>query len=43
MSVCLILDDRRVFHRPYPSPNTDKGAAVAVKEWLKLNGVKPNE
>jgi len=31
----------RVFHRPHPSPTTDKGAVVAIKNWLKQNGVKP--
>jgi hypothetical protein len=24
-----LFDDRRVFHRPHPSPNTDKGAVAA--------------
>jgi len=36
-----LFGDRRVFHRPHPSPKTDKGAVAAVREWLKLNGVKP--
>ena len=31
----------RVFHRPHPSPNTDKGAAASVRKWLEQNGVKP--
>ena len=31
----------RVFHRPHPSPNTDKGALVSVRNWLKDNGVIP--
>jgi hypothetical protein len=31
----------RVFHRPHPSPDTDKGAVVAVRKWLEENGVKP--
>ena len=38
-----LFDERRVFHRPHPSPNTDKGAVEAVKKWLQVNGVKPNE
>ncbi len=29
------------FHRPHPSPETDKGAVVAVKEWLEDTGVEP--
>lgn len=36
-----LFDEIRVFHRPHPSPATDKGAVAAVREWLKANGVKP--
>ena len=38
-----LFDERRVFHRPHPSPNTDKGAVETVKKWLQVNGVKLNE
>ncbi len=31
----------RVYHRPHPSPDTDKGAVASVRDWLKENGVKP--
>lgn len=31
----------RVFHRPHPSPHTDKGAVAAIRKWLEENGVKP--
>lgn len=31
----------RVFHRPHPSPDTDKGAVVSIRKWLDENGVKP--
>ena len=31
----------RMFHRPHPSPNTDKGAVASVREWLRANGVEP--
>jgi hypothetical protein len=31
----------RVFHRPHPLPETDKGAVVAIRKWLEENGVKP--
>ncbi len=31
----------RIFHRPRPSPDTDKGAVAAIKKWLEENGVKP--
>jgi hypothetical protein len=36
-----LFGDRRVFHRPHPSPNTDKGAVASIRDWLKVNGVKP--
>lgn len=31
----------RVFHRPHPSPDTDKGAVAAIRKWFEENGVKP--
>ncbi len=31
----------RVFHRPHPSPDTDKGAVAAIRKWLDENEVKP--
>lgn len=31
----------RVFHRPRPAPDTDKGAVAAIRKWLEENGVKP--
>jgi len=31
----------RVFHRPHPRPDTDKGAVSSIREWLKSQGVKP--
>jgi len=40
MSVVL-FGEVRIFHRPHPSPNTDKGAVAAIREWLKTNGVTP--
>ncbi len=36
-----MFDERRVFHRPHPSLTTDKGAVASIREWLKVNGVKP--
>ena len=35
----FLFDEVQVFHRPHPSPNTDKGAVAAVRDWLKRNGV----
>lgn len=31
----------RVFHRPHPSPDTDKGAVASIRKWLEENGVTP--
>ena len=40
--VCVrLFNDRRVYHRPHPSPDTDKGAVVSIKKWLESNGVNP--
>ena len=36
-----LFGERRVFHRPHPSPNTDKGAVASIREWLAVHGVKP--
>ncbi len=37
----VLFGEVRVFHRPHPSPKTDKGAVVSVKKWLEQHGVKP--
>jgi hypothetical protein len=31
----------KVFHRPHPSPDTDKGAVTSIRKWLEDNGVIP--
>ena len=31
----------KVFHRPHPSPDTDKGAVASIRKWLEKNGVSP--
>ena len=36
-----LFNDRKVFHRPHPSPNTDKGAVATIREWLRDNEVMP--
>ncbi len=36
-----LFGEIRVFHRPHPSPTTDKGAVASVRDWLSTNGVKP--
>lgn len=37
----VLFDEVRVFHRPHPSPDTDKGAVKLVKEWLFAHGISP--
>jgi hypothetical protein len=34
-------ENRAVFHRPHPSPDTDKGAVKAVRRFLTEAGIKP--
>jgi len=36
-----LFGERRVFHRPHPSPNTDKGAIQSIRQWLSSHGVMP--
>jgi len=36
-----LFGEARVFHRPHPSFDTDKGAAVSIRKWLEEHGVKP--
>lgn len=36
-----LFGERRVFHRPHPSPMTDKGAVTSLRGWLNDNRVKP--
>ena len=37
----VLLGEVRVFHRPHPSPSTDKGAVASIRKWLELNEVMP--
>ena len=37
----VLFGEVRVFHRPHPSPNTDKGAIASIRKWLELYEVKP--
>ncbi|ABI62414.1 type II toxin-antitoxin system HicA family toxin [Granulibacter bethesdensis] len=37
----VLFGEVQVFHRPHPSPETDKGAVAAVRRWLENHGVKP--
>ena len=36
-----LFGEVRVFHRPHPSPMTDKGAVTSIRKWLEGHGVKP--
>ena len=37
----VLFGEVRVFHRPHPSPSTDKGALSSIRKWLKQHGVSP--
>ena len=37
----FLFGEVRVFHRPHPSPETDKGAVASLRKWLEGHGVKP--
>ncbi len=37
----VLFREVRVFHRPHPSPNTDKGAVASIRKWLEQHGVEP--
>jgi len=37
----VLFGEVRVFHRPHPSPNTDKGAVASIRKWLEFYEVKP--
>ena len=36
-----LFGEIQVFHRPHPTPDTDKGAVSCIRKWLENNGVKP--
>ncbi|WP_075289917.1 type II toxin-antitoxin system HicA family toxin [Pararhizobium arenae] len=35
----FLFGEVRVFHRPHPSPETDKGAVASIRKWLESNGI----
>ena len=37
----FLFEEVRVFHRPHPSPDTDKGAVASIRKWLEQHGVEP--
>lgn len=36
----ILFNEVKVFHRPHPSPDTDKGAVASIRKWLEMHGVK---
>lgn len=36
-----LFGEVRVFHKPHPTPNMDKGAVAALRDWLEQHGVSP--
>jgi len=37
----VLFGEVKVFHRPHPTPDMDKGAVASVRKWLEANGVTP--
>ncbi|MYG39305.1 MAG: type II toxin-antitoxin system HicA family toxin [Nitrospira sp. SB0677_bin_15] len=37
----FIFNRVHVFHRPHPSPNTNKGIVAIIRKFLEENGVRP--
>ena len=37
----FLFGEVRVFHRPHPSPSTDKGALASIRKWLEQHKVSP--
>lgn len=38
----LLFGETRVLHKPHPTPDMDKGAVAAVRDWLAAHGVMPS-
>ena len=36
----VLFAEVRVFHRPHPSPNTDKGAVSSIRKWFEQHRVE---
>ena len=37
----VLFNEVKVFHRPHPTPATDKGAVASIRKWLESHGVTP--
>jgi hypothetical protein len=31
----VLFGEVRIFHRPHPPPNTDKGAVAGIRRWME--------
>lgn len=39
----VLFGKKAVFHRPHPKPETDKGAVMSVRKFLKNAGINDDE
>ena len=37
----VLFDEVRIFHRPHPLPDSDKGAVASIRKWFEQHGVAP--
>ena len=37
----VLFNEVKVFHRPHPTPDTDKGAVASIRKWVERHGVTP--
>jgi hypothetical protein len=37
----FLFNEVRIFHRPHPTSDTDKGAVSNIRKWLEGHGVTP--
>jgi hypothetical protein len=37
----VLFGEVRIFHRPHPTPDTDKGAVASIRKWLRQHRVSP--
>jgi hypothetical protein len=37
----FLFNEVRVFHRPHPTPDMDKGAVSSIRKWFESHGVTP--
>jgi hypothetical protein len=37
----FLFNEVKIFHRPHPTQDTDKGAVSSIRKWLESHGVTP--